>query len=205
MHFSRGLSRLVSGGPDSHIKDTAVAAGCKNPSRRSRKSLIIATAHWGHAIGARVRVRRSHTIVSSGALGGRLRLKIGIGLLVMSLTASIYAPIFAHNSWLGGGRSLRGTVFDAAAQAIEVAFSNKHILIGFMKFNDRVVHAIDGLLECLEIAGHGHDVTIERGDFEFVVMEVIRDRLLVSLILNGFADGDYVELCSNLNHSSIPD
>ena len=81
--------------------------------------------------------------------------KIQSHLLETLLKASsIYPTIFTH-----GNISYR-SICHTAWKAVNIAFTEKDILIGILKLDHNLVHAIDGLLECLEVRNNRHQVWI---------------------------------------------
>ena len=81
--------------------------------------------------------------------------KIQSHLLETLLKAGSVDPtIFPH-----GNISYR-SICHTAWKAVNIAFTEKDILIGFLKLKHNLVHAVDGLLECLEVGNNCHKVWI---------------------------------------------
>ena len=72
-----------------------------------------------------------------------------------------------------GRNSVFLPIFDAAAEAVQIALANQYVLVCLLEIQDDCVHPINRLLKGFEVRSNRHNIFIQSRYFKFMVLEIV--------------------------------
>lgn len=91
----------------------------------------------------------------------------------------------------------------STGEAVGSPLPKEHIPVSLLKLNDCLVHLVESKLEGLKIGCHPDDISVESGDLEFVVAEIVPHLVLISFLINLPCDAVDINIGSQLDKFAI--